>query len=354
MINQGNSYASKNININKDRYINSNNRLGDRTILSHSVDGKRYFSSLDAEIYFGETYIDEIVQITWSVDQATMPLFGYNSYTFDDIAVGARQVSGSFVVNFTKSGFMYDVLKSVQAVNRASLNVNAVQTNDDLSWSSNFEKEHKASWDKSFNIRVGYGDQTTGGKDTTMTVIHCVQLTGTQQVIGTDGAPIAEVYTFIAKDIRYEMSGTTESNTSNNNNSSTSKPDTTPEFVISINPIQIIKEGGSSSPVSYTLKFEQTHNGGELDELLLTLKKDTGEVINTSAMSIGTDSKISYKVPNEYIALITRALNVQTSLGTKEPYLVCDFKIIYSIDGKKKSPIYQSSKKIYLKNDSTQ
>ena len=111
MINQGNSYLSKNITLNNSRFNEKTNRLGDRTITSNIIDGKRYFSAIDAEIYFGginNTFIDEIVQITWTLEQATLPIYGYNSYVFDDLVIGSRQVTGSFSINFTKSNFLYD------------------------------------------------------------------------------------------------------------------------------------------------------------------------------------------------------------------------------------------------------
>ena len=65
MLPQGNNYLSKNININMDRYKNANSisrgkRLGDRTLFSNSIDGKRYYSSLDAEIYLGDIFVDVV------------------------------------------------------------------------------------------------------------------------------------------------------------------------------------------------------------------------------------------------------------------------------------------------------
>ena len=127
MINQGNSYLSKNITLNNSRFNEKTNRLGDRTITSNIIDGKRYFSAIDAEIYFGginNTFIDEIVQITWTLEQATLPIYGYNSYVFDDLVIGSRQVTGSFSINFTKSNFLYDVLRNCESVNRASFYTN--------------------------------------------------------------------------------------------------------------------------------------------------------------------------------------------------------------------------------------
>lgn len=344
---QGNNYLSKNLDINKNRYINSTNRLGDRTITSNTVDGKRYYSSLDAEIYFGETYIDEIVRISWAVEQATMPLFGYNSYTFDDLAVGARQVSGSFIVNFTKSGFMYDVLRSLQAVNRSSLNVSE-ELNDpvNLNWSSNFEKEHKASWDRSFNIRVGYGDHTKGGAHTTMTVIHCVQITGCQQELGLDGAPIAEVYSFIAKDIRYELlASTPNSDTRNADNSNENEFIDKEEFVIVITPEKITKPNGKEK---YEIKVTHKAEGGKVRDIKLTLKDHNNKKINNASISIGKDVDSTIEIPPEHTKKINDIFTLQKKEGIKNPYLNCDFQIIYTKNDMEKAPIYSNNKKVYL------
>lgn len=385
MIAQGNSYLSNNINISNDRYItlNSENpgnkkRLGDRTLFSHSVDGKRYYSSLDAEIYFGETYIDNVVQISWGIEQATMPLFGYNSYTFDDIAIGARQISGSFVINFTKSGFMYDVLRNVQAVNRSTLNVpEKLNDSSNLNWTSHFDKEHKASWDRSFNIRVGYGDYNKEGKDTSMIVLYCVQITGCQQVIGVDGAPIAEAYTFIARDVRYDVKGIPEkdvvSNDKNDSNTSNALPEN--QFNILIVPVGITEIGGSSSNRNstnstnadvdgitgaaptlpnqvtlpkYYIKVKYSCGGGEVNDIKLTMKRENGEIINPSALSIGNNNEITYEIPREFHRKIKAAFDSQKSLGATNVYLNCDFRVIYAINGKIQSPYSSTNKKVYL------
>ena len=89
-------------------------RLGDKEAFTSLVPNQngnyiRYFSSIDAEIYFGDVFIDEATQVTWQVQQNVQPIYGYNSYVYDDIAVGARLVNGSFTINFTKAGYMYEI-----------------------------------------------------------------------------------------------------------------------------------------------------------------------------------------------------------------------------------------------------
>jgi hypothetical protein len=48
----------------------------------NTANNTRYYSSIDAEIYFGDIYVGEIKNITWNIQQNSLPLYGYNSYTF--------------------------------------------------------------------------------------------------------------------------------------------------------------------------------------------------------------------------------------------------------------------------------
>lgn len=342
---QKNNYLANNFTVNHGRHGGS--RLGDRTLFSHTVDGKRYYSSLDAEIFFGETYIDEVVQINWSVEQATMPLFGYNSYTFDDLAIGARQVSGTFVVNFTKSGFMYDVLRSVQAVSRSTF-YTADEAGYKVNWSSHFDKEHSASWDKSFNIRVGYGDYTKKGQHTTMIVIHCVQLTGCQQMLSTDGGVIGEVYSFIAKDIRYEMETLPEKdpvkNESNAGENNVSEKEE--QFLFTIESLSIEKENGR-----WYVKLKNKHNAGKIKGIGITLKRDNMTIINSVQMDLGNGTDIKQMVEFKNSYEIDKCLENQERLGVKPEDLILysDISVSYELKDKPNNISTITKKKVNVK-----
>ena len=380
---QGDNYLSHNIGLNTQRYINARNdvadrrtRLGDRTLYSQNLDGKRYYSSLDAEIYFGNTYIDDLVQITWAVEQATMPLFGYNSFTFDDLAVGSRQVQGSFVVNFTKARFMYDVLQEIGkngvAVNRSTLNTpEALNKEEPIVWDSYWEKEHKPSWNRSFNIMIGYGDYNKNkpeesGYNTSAIILYCVQLTGCQQVMGVDGAPIAEAYSFIARDIRYdekidekptltEQKETTDEKTLAIDNA----------FAMTIENMNLTKKPGYNVDKNimdatdvgrvsatyyndYTFNADFKYGGGTITNILVTFKRSTSTVINSTAFSVGTSSPINYGIPSEASSVINKEIQSQKAMGATQYYLLVDMTIIYEKDGVAQSPYYIHNKKVYL------
>lgn len=354
---QGNNYLSKNINATSVRYDNS--RLGGRTIYSHSVDGKRYFSSLDSEIYIGETYVDTIVQITWAVEQATMPIFGYNSYVFDDLAVGARQVSGSFVINFTKSRFLYDILKNVSGVSRSSLYAPAdINDNSKLEWTSTFAKEHTAAWNRNFNIRIGYGDQTKGGTDTSLIQLHCVQITGCQQVIGVDGSPIGEVYSFIAKDIRYDSDGTAAKDTTEKTEATKSVEEAESEnFKFEIKSLYIERRSNKNDhystqgiPYSYKIKMEYDCSNGDVTGINFTLKTLTWNKINCSAWQIGTTSPLEFEIPFSVATKIDNAIKSQNVSNIADARLYCDITINNQKDDKIKSPKRYHNQKISIKD----
>lgn len=295
------------------RYDNSS--LGANTLFSNIVNKKRYFSSLDAEIYFGEKYIDDIVQIQWSLEQATMPLYGYNSYTFDDVAVGARQISGSFVINFTRANFMYEILESLANVNKASMDQSE---NTSLAWSSYFEQEHSPLWNKGFNIQVGYGDygKSKGDNNTTMLLLYCVQLTGCQQVLGTDGQPVGEVYSFIAKDIRYSTNLTQISTSTDDN---TTEDDTSIEFKTGT----LVKTNSI-----YKLKVKYDIANLSVTSVKLRIRSNDNKTIDPVYVLVdaSSDNTIRYDIPSTHTTAIDKCIANQSA---DNPYIIAELILDY-------------------------
>lgn len=155
----------------------------------------RYFSSVDAEIYFEDLFIDECVQINFSIQQQTLPIFGYNSYLYDDIALGSRLINGQFTINFTKASYLYDVLNTLTGVR-------------DLEFTNTID-EHKPLWGKTFDIYMSYGDarQATKIANSTILVLKEVSITGCNQDLDYTGKPVYETYTFLARDIDFLSEG---------------------------------------------------------------------------------------------------------------------------------------------------
>lgn len=187
---------------------NSTERLRHRphivnTSNSRGEDYIQYYSSLDADIVFGDVFIDEVVSITWQVQQQAMPIFGYNSYTFDDIAVGSRMISGQFTVNFIEANYLSRVQSVMSTISRKTYGADKPA----VSSFSSTERQlrNMPIWDKGFNIVVGYGEKnnSSASEYKQVIVLDCCQLTGCQQQLDYNGEPITETYSFIARDMQY-------------------------------------------------------------------------------------------------------------------------------------------------------
>ena len=200
----------------------STNKLEERPHVVNTVNGtKRYYSSVDAEIYFGDMFIDEVTSIEWAVQQQAMPIYGYNSYCFDDMAVGSRLVQGQFSVNFLKAGFLMQLQKNTE-LPRISRKLYGTDKAVDSYFTDDFRKRlNMPVWDGGFDIVVGFGDhdKTTKSLENTMyktyLVLDCCQITGSMVQLDYNGIPVQEVYTFMARDIKYNTATDAEKNPTN-------------------------------------------------------------------------------------------------------------------------------------------
>lgn len=220
---------------------------------------EEYFSGQDARIYFGNTFVDEIVAFQFALQTNVAPIFGYASYTYDRMAVGSRQISGTFRINFKESYYLHfitnrldlelgqlqkhststtsknktaqvispDHLVTLATTNEEKFEELAYQFEESL-WgkSSNVGIQNKTNSrsnqdffapedarphiaDQGFTIELFYGPyaQAYNTKDSTERVastVHTitgVYLTGVSQVIDGSGQPIYEEYSFIGRDL---------------------------------------------------------------------------------------------------------------------------------------------------------
>lgn len=171
----------------------------------------RYFSSNDGAVYFEDLYIEDINQIAFQMNQNVLPLFGYNSYTFDDLAVGNRIVSGQFAINFTEANYLYDVLDTLSKISEAENNNSSSTTSTD--------RNKNPLWNNKFNIQIKYGNNVSTAS--TNLFLTNVQLTGVTQQLSTTGDPILEIYSFIAQDVEPNFKNNITNSTSSINNSNT-------------------------------------------------------------------------------------------------------------------------------------
>ena len=177
---------------------------------------KRYYSVIDAEVYFGNEYVEDIRDINWSVKQNVAPLFGYNSYTYDEVARGNRLIIGSFLINFTSPNYLFSILKEADKANVTSITNMTSYTVPVLSQSTTpsirkgtygaQEKGHNAHmWPQTFDIDIIFGEKTGAGDPVHILLLGCA-IQDCQMVLSASasGSPpvVMEQYSFIAQDIR--------------------------------------------------------------------------------------------------------------------------------------------------------
>ena len=178
---------------------------------------KRYFSSLDAEIFIGGERILDIKRIDFTYEEKKLPIYGFNSFIPSKIFVGQKLIQGTFIINFTEVGYIAKLLDRIEESSIAGP-YDKVGLSCDVNNADLFKKQ--------FDILIGYGGfnvpEETSYKNTYQKILG-VSINGYQQILDVDGEPIYEVYSFIARNLTYDnaypsnsiVSNTTTTNTTN-------------------------------------------------------------------------------------------------------------------------------------------
>lgn len=188
---------------------------------SDSATLKRYYSSIDAEVYFGNEYVEDISDINWQIAQQSIPIFGYNSYTADEIAVGARLITGNFSIKFTTPNYLFKILDAAkeQQVFRMDTEYK-ISAHDRIigepqgetdQWmneknspiDSLIGTKRQELWPQTFDIDIVFGKPYKGRtKDVHLFLTQVRILTCTAMAATSNPVPITESYTFVARDIK--------------------------------------------------------------------------------------------------------------------------------------------------------
>ena len=197
-------------------------RSSSSTVQEGSAYLKRYYSCIDAELYFNNEYVEDISSIDWVVDQAVQNAYGYNSYTVDEYMVGNRLISGTFAIRFTSPNYLFQILEAARKSNRPlieSQKTIELPTHERNTWQDNVITdnvnngdvgEYRADkfsylWKPTFDIDIVFGQKSPAG-DTVHIVLEDVKIIKGNHGLGVDnikGYPVTEIYTFYAKDVRY-------------------------------------------------------------------------------------------------------------------------------------------------------
>ena len=158
---------------------------------------KRYFSSLDAEVFIGGERILDIVRLDFSYEEKKMPFYGFNSFWPSRIFVGQKIIQGTFAINFTEPGYIAKLLQKIDG--------SAAQDSTSLVGQT-CSLENSPLFGKAFDILVGYGGFNVGNEASfrnTHQILEGVMVNGYSQILDTSGEPVMEVYSFMAKNLKF-------------------------------------------------------------------------------------------------------------------------------------------------------
>ena len=182
--------------------------------LADSATLKRYYSSIDAEIYFGNEYVEEVCDINYSVSQSSIPIYGFNSYTYDDIAIGSRVVQGQFAIRFISPNYLFRIIDEAvkgSITSMASFAKTTEQRNtllpkgsidSRLLGSFSSDKFNQLYPDNGFDIDIIYGGKSDAGNEVHIVLEDVHILSCTSGASSSSPVPVTEQYSFIAKDIK--------------------------------------------------------------------------------------------------------------------------------------------------------
>lgn len=251
---------NKNIQIHYPRQQSLNNKATFANIFEDgSGQKKRYFSGIDAEIYFDDIYIDDVVRIDFGVEQLGSVIYGYNSYVYDALVLGARIINGEFEINFTKAAYLYEVLNSLNGGN------SKIECNS----------EKSPMWNKKFDIYVSYGDarQTNSSNGSTILLLKNVSLLSSEQGIDASGRPVTERYKFVARDIEYI---TSETNGTSEDLSSAKKEESADSVAITSTAIRVVDSKDVYMDITISEKYDVT-------AIMYRISKDDSYEVSTFA-----------------------------------------------------------------------
>ena len=307
-------------------YYTYEGNLRDRNKFTSTVNTtfgtKRYFSQLDTEVYFGAEQIDEMVAIDFTISEPKLPIYGFNSFYANRIVSGRRTIQGTFAINFTSTTYLLNIFNKIDdSILKAKYN----PTGSDLlldyeSLLYRCEGEdttglgigNNAIFSKIFDITLSYGYGKTEGKQTyncCWQTLVGVQIVDYRQALDTEGNPILDMYSFIAKDIRYIDAGSESSGT------------TTPETDVEVVDPEIVPETGTKEKIP--IANESVDNQDRKDVYNITQ--------NSNKSGYLVDPKFCYTPPGSvaasaypYIRLKIKGINDNNTEFTNVRMIISD------------------------------
>ena len=144
-----------------------------------------------------------------------MFLYGYNSYIYDDVALGTRLIVGEFTINFTEPNIINKVISEGTKTNtigngttfeeystKSHQNKVAIDGSE-VAYESN--PVHNAIWKPRFDIDIVFGEKENFGGHTIMPkhiILWDCTAVASEIEIGANSGTLLEKYTFMARDFK--------------------------------------------------------------------------------------------------------------------------------------------------------
>lgn len=195
-----------------------------------------YYSGGQAQIYMKDILLDEVFNLQFSTVTNKSPIYGYASERFDTVAKGNMIVQGSFIINFVHANYLQILAEALQQDEVQRKKLDGVAFFKDFANSKNisqFELQQALNQIRGlgnrefrayarelqretredplpkfyeippFDIFAVFGEATQAGSagNSTVRTIREVYLTGQAQALYSNGEPVQEQYSFIARDI---------------------------------------------------------------------------------------------------------------------------------------------------------
>ena len=177
---------------------------------------KKYYSDISAELYFNGHWFEDITSVQWQVQRQTYPLFGYNSFIYDDVALGNRIIFGMFTINFTEPDKLRNIIgqskinvdsnNNTASYETYSQTVNGTKiTIDGTSTTLTGNDAHATIWSPRFDIDIVFGEADKISSSIVLPkhiILWDCHLMNSQIGMATNDGVLQETYQFLARDFK--------------------------------------------------------------------------------------------------------------------------------------------------------
>lgn len=86
---------------------------GNSNTVEYQVFPESYFGGADVKIYFGDVFVDDVLGISFVLQEQVKPLYSYAARTYKEVSRGNRIVQGKFYIAFREAGYVHGILDHI-------------------------------------------------------------------------------------------------------------------------------------------------------------------------------------------------------------------------------------------------